>query len=823
MKLHHYLLLCLINFCLSLEVFSQVTGVVADESSNPLPFASLYVAGTTNGTITNEAGEFQFSNVQTGQSLVFSYIGYEEHEVLITAESQDLGIIRLNPRVYELGTIVVRADAEDPAYPIIRSAMAKRKYYLNRFEGYSCDVYIKGLLSVEDLPGALFGNETDTSQLGILYLSETRSKLRFQPPNGYHEEIIHARTSGDNQGLSFNTARLFNVNFYENMYNLNVNIPSPISNVAMNYYRYKLLGSNFNENGFLIHKIEVISKNPNGPAWSGVIYIVDEHWLVAEADLWIPGNRVNFELFDTFHLRQMNINVQEKDGWLPGNQQILMKGNIFGIKFGGYFTGVFSNYDFVQTGNINQRQTIIEYLPDAFELDPASWDKLRPIPLTDEEFSDFRIKDSLLIISSQPAYIDSIDRIKNKLQPSNLAFGYIWQKRTKGLALAVQSPFTALRFNPVQGFVPTLEMKARKTTQNKSHTFGINTEIQYGIAEEKFRGDVNLEYKPGRFYIWQFVVGADNRLVDYDANSSLTSWTSSWINLRNKLNNKKYYSSEHIYLNVSTPVQYPLRGKVELSSGRRNAPENNTNFSIWHKNEIYSANTPIFYDNEPFYFASHTFTKLSGTIAWQRHRGYMRTVNHLIPFPSNWPLISAKYTHIFTGGNESPMKSGGQLELSTLFEAVPFGTYGVSRLRLNAGTFLADRSEYFMDFKHFHGNESWYMEFTRFGDVYKRLPYYKHATAQNYAEAFYEHDFKGALFRHIPGIKKLGLSPVVSTNAFVYAPDKWFVETSIGIDRIGIGFVRLFRFDVVAAWDQGNFQGFGFILSSNTSMFNLSL
>ncbi|NDV57726.1 TonB-dependent receptor [Bacteroides sp. 519] len=59
---------------------TTVTGTVADTSGEPLIGVNVSVKGTTTGTITDVDGKFSL-NVDRGQTLVFSYIGYISQEV----------------------------------------------------------------------------------------------------------------------------------------------------------------------------------------------------------------------------------------------------------------------------------------------------------------------------------------------------------------------------------------------------------------------------------------------------------------------------------------------------------------------------------------------------------------------------------------------------------------------------------------------------------------------------------------------------------------------------------------------------------------------
>ena len=67
-----------------------VTGTVSDENGMPLPGATVVVEETNAGTTTDFDGNYQIS-ASTGQTLVFSYVGYESQSVVVgTSSSMDV-------------------------------------------------------------------------------------------------------------------------------------------------------------------------------------------------------------------------------------------------------------------------------------------------------------------------------------------------------------------------------------------------------------------------------------------------------------------------------------------------------------------------------------------------------------------------------------------------------------------------------------------------------------------------------------------------------------------------------------------------------------
>jgi TonB-linked SusC/RagA family outer membrane protein len=91
MKLKLFLLVVSFVFANSLAGQDTISGTISDENG-PLPGATILVKGTTNGTQTDFDGNFSLSGVSTGDTLEFSYIGYESSE-LIYDENANLQII----------------------------------------------------------------------------------------------------------------------------------------------------------------------------------------------------------------------------------------------------------------------------------------------------------------------------------------------------------------------------------------------------------------------------------------------------------------------------------------------------------------------------------------------------------------------------------------------------------------------------------------------------------------------------------------------------------------------------------------------------------
>ena len=80
-------------FCallLSLQLFARqvsVSGSVVDNTGEPLPGASVVLKGSNMGVVTDIDGNF-ITKVETGQSLVASFIGFMSREAAVTEDNQ---------------------------------------------------------------------------------------------------------------------------------------------------------------------------------------------------------------------------------------------------------------------------------------------------------------------------------------------------------------------------------------------------------------------------------------------------------------------------------------------------------------------------------------------------------------------------------------------------------------------------------------------------------------------------------------------------------------------------------------------------------------
>lgn len=131
--------LLLLLFGLPFSMLAQnaaVTGKVVDAVSNePLPFVNVLVSGTTNGTVTDETGHFEFRNLTPGFIRVeASFVGYKNaisSEVEVNNASTHFLEILLEKSVSELDEVTVTAS---PFRKTIESPVSLRSIGIGEIE-----------------------------------------------------------------------------------------------------------------------------------------------------------------------------------------------------------------------------------------------------------------------------------------------------------------------------------------------------------------------------------------------------------------------------------------------------------------------------------------------------------------------------------------------------------------------------------------------------------------------------------------------------------------------------------------------------------------
>lgn len=470
-------------------VFAEgIKGKILTVHGEAIPYATIYLPKLSTGTATNIEGNYELKLPEGKWVVLFQYLGYQtqSREVLIGKDFQEINV-QLAAQDYKLPEIIVMASGEDPAFYIMRRAIALVPYYQKQVSKYSCKVYLKGSGVFEKIPFLL---EKQMKKDGIKenqpFVMETLSKIDFELPDKVNQQVLSMRSSGlqnNTSPMGMITNGLYDADKY--------GIVSPVGKNALRTYNFSLEGV-FEDQGRTINKIKVVPKVKSNDVFTGYIYIADFFWNIHSADLslHVPMTDV------TVHQLYAEVN---KNTWMPVSLDFDIDFSGFGFKAKYKYVASISEYQCtlnpaldhsfienqktllaqekqvydmiagsagqttVQTKPISKPQKRISTLMEKKELtnretiklnklveseakrnsppepleikstfqvsqkqvnnDSAFWDKLRPIPLTATEENSFAKKDSFVRVSSTPAFQDSVRNGKRKFHPKHLLFG----------------------------------------------------------------------------------------------------------------------------------------------------------------------------------------------------------------------------------------------------------------------------------------------------------------------------------------------------------------------------------------------------------------
>lgn len=809
-------LFSLLLFFMISQAIAQVTGLVKDETGTPLPYVNIYTESGSAGTTTNEEGLYELKlNRQGDHTLIYQFLGYKTQQKNITYKGSPLEIdINLSPESTSLAEVNVNSG-ENPANRIIRQAIEQRQTNSEKLESFTADFYSRGLWRIKNAPEKILGQEVgdlggglDSTRSGIVYLSETISKIAYQKPDDFKEKIIASKVSGDDNGFSLNSAQEAYFSFYENTLDINSEIISPIADYAFNYYRYKLEGTFFDDKGNMINKILVTPKRENDRVFSGYIFIVEDLWQIYGVELTTTGQAVQVPPIEELVFRQNYKYSEENELYIQISQSVDFSFKIFGIGGNGRFTAVYSNYDFTPEFN---RKTfgpeILSFTNEANKKDSIYWEDVRPVPLTTEEITDYKKKDSIQEVKNTKTYQDSVDAVNNRFGFTDILFGYTYTNSWKDRNFSISAAITGVAFNTVQGWNLNLDLDyTQRTGEDNENYWKIYTNLNHGLSEERFRLSGGFEKKFNN-YMRPFLrieggVAAE-QINNREPISRILNDITTIFFERNYL---KLYEKSFASIAYGQEVLNGVRLFGELSWENRKPLINTTDhvFIDWDERN-YTSNNPLQPDNfGSIPFEEHSLAKVNLFADITFGQKYMSYPNGRYKvYEPKYPTLKLGLEKGFGGSEEKYNFDQFKAEVS---QTLKLGNKGELRYLVNGGIFSNAEDISLVDYRHFNGNQT-RIAFGNYVGKFNLMPYYKFSTNQNYAEMHAEHDFQGWVLGKLPLINKLNFNLILGAHRLTTENRGPYSEYSVGIDNLGFGKYRFLRLDYVVSEFGGQREG----------------
>jgi len=297
-------------------------GKVSDLNSNAsLAFVSISVKGTSQGTLSDIDGKFSLPLPSADVSVVFSYLGYEPFELLLSAGKNITDLrVKLRPKSVLLKEVKILPGV-NPADRVIRRASENRNINNpEKMRSFSYTSYNKMYVTADMFANVDTVRTLDTARMSKaqklfekqhMFLSESVSERKYAKPGKNSEKVIASRMSGLKQSpFVLLATQMQSFSFYENLVNvLGKNYLSPLSEGSTKKYLFQLEDTLYSgaDTVFIVTYRPKRDKNFEG--LKGSLYINTNGYAV---------QNVIAEPSDNSAI--LSIKIQQKYEWMEGKQ-----------------------------------------------------------------------------------------------------------------------------------------------------------------------------------------------------------------------------------------------------------------------------------------------------------------------------------------------------------------------------------------------------------------------------------------------------------------------------------------------------------------------
>ncbi len=302
-----FLLLLISLFLLKIAHGQSLEGKVVNiQNGNPLAFVNILFDHTGRGVSCDIDGMFVIKDLEGIHKLHFTYVGFHDTSIAVTAIQNNFLNLKMRPKSYQLKEVKIY-PGENPAHRIIRNCVDNRK--VNNPEkliSFSYKAYHKMIFTAKSTAehqadSVLRSNhsisigtnastttnttpeETDTAaeweenffKSQHLFMMESVTERKFKRPDKNYEKVIGTRVSGLKDPLfALVATQLQSFSFYHPEINiLDKNYINPISPGSWNKYFFNIEDTIYKG----VDSVYVISFRPfkgkNFDGLRGVLYI----------------------------------------------------------------------------------------------------------------------------------------------------------------------------------------------------------------------------------------------------------------------------------------------------------------------------------------------------------------------------------------------------------------------------------------------------------------------------------------------------------------------------------------------------------------------
>jgi len=769
----------------------SIKGVILDNEGNPVPYVKVYAVNFTNlGAVSNDMGEFMFGCDFGNYDLLFKCVGFEDQTVNVTVSTQtptEISVILVRKQ-NELTKVDVTEKKKNVGWEIVNNVINNKKNFAQQYDGYTVDVYIKGVETFEvkekkekenkeeeeekdGEPKDLFEDEKNEIKAQIegeknrLNLVEINLVQHVQLPNKSKEIRTGYQKIGNPNQIYFQSTVGGEFNFYKSLIrkdDLHTSpIVSPLHPSGILSYKYKLVDI-ITEGKDTIYKVEIGPRDVGTSTMEGHLYIKKHEWVLTKIDVTL--HKGNLKIYDNFRIIQ---EYQKLDSiWVVSKQIFEYDTKYAKETVHGTTTVVYSNYIinpvFPEKFFGNELGTTVE---EAYDRDSTYWNEVRPIPLTDEELRKKFVQDSLTAIYTKKEYLDSIDAVFNKITFLKvLYFGIEHRNREKKTQWYFSSLADLWEPIGVGGMRIGPGADYFKKWENQ-RWIDISTDFTIGFNNWDPRGRARIYhlYDPKHF-------------------GGYTVWGSHEVDM---INSYTAYMQSILRSNFYMNDQFGAAHRYEIVNGLY---LNNT-FRFERRSSLDSLKFNQYFDEEldqdmPLSFDPYNAFRTTVQIQYTPFQKFITEPYRKVVLGSRWPTFSVYWERGWNGVFGSVVDF--DYISASIEQEIQIGTLGETYYTLRGGAFVNQDSIFYIDRKFFRMSDTSYFRFLFSNPLYsfQNLDS-SYETQEWYLEAHFIHHFNGALVNKIPFMKKTGIKELVG-GGFIFLPEHnnyFYTELYVGLER----------------------------------------
>ncbi|MEO7924390.1 MAG: DUF5686 and carboxypeptidase regulatory-like domain-containing protein [Chitinophagaceae bacterium] len=745
----------------------KISGVIQDGRKEPLPLASVEIKELKKGSVSKDDGSYEFFLERGKYDVVVSMVGFKTKVVTVYINDADIAenIVLETDESGNLSEVIIKVKARDRAEEIIRNVVKNKETVLDAIGAHSYKAYIKAF----QLDSAFDKKKKENDSLvkeNYDGMSLTEVSLRLDKNNNgqIKEERLGVIKRGSTENLFYLSVTEGDFYLYNNLINTppvsKIPFVSPLSYSGLVAYRFKTIKIDRTVRP-RVYTIAVRPRQLSNATIEGEITIQDSTWAVLSAEFRLPA--AHMPEYDFMEVKQQYGKIGDSARMITRQQFNYYiktkKGRIYGET-----TVAYTNYELKKNfrkgyfGN-----EVSSTSEEAYEKDSTFWRSVRTEPLSRQQELYARYQDSIYHYMRSEAYLDSMDRVLNKITwKKALIFGQIFNDHKKERTW-ILPPLTSL-IQPIAFGGARLKVGGafRKTFTSRKN-LSVEADLSYGFRNHDVNGTVSLQRMYNPFSRGKYKISAGR-------NFEFIYPGDAWVNVLKRSN---------IYLNNSLQAEH----EIELLNGFHLI----TNFEIAFRRSVSNykvgnnADSIFGIPNDPpVAFESYNASYSEIKIFYTPQLKYIREPKEKIFLGSKWPTFYVAWKKGIPQLFRSKIDFD-YLEFGVIHK-INLGVAGNTSYIVKTGDFINQRDLRIIDYKFMKQGDPLFFQNPEksFQALDSTFPVF---------DRFYQgnlvHEFNGALISKIPLFNKLKLQEVIGAG-FLLAPEKGlkYIETFVGVERV---------------------------------------